>query len=67
MGLIIIYLRLTKFEYKLNKQFLINSNNYSDNLALFFILNLGIFTKCAQYPFTIWLPRAMKVLLQYQP
>ena len=59
MGLIIIYLGSQSLSISSINNFLINSNNYSDNLALFFIL-IGIFTKCAQYPFTIWLPRAMK-------
>ncbi len=45
----------------INNSFFQNSiaSNFSNTLPMTFIF-IGVLTKCAQYPFTIWLPRAMK-------
>ncbi len=45
----------------INNSYFQNSiaSNFSNTLPMSLIF-IGVLTKCAQYPFTIWLPRAMK-------
>jgi len=59
MGLIIIYFGSSSMGFDEINKFLSTTPNSFNNMAFIFIL-IGILTKCAQYPFTVWLPRAMK-------
>ena len=59
MGIIIVLLNAESLMFSQINNLYTKEYSNIQNISLLFIC-IGVLTKCAQFPFTIWLPRAMK-------